>query len=156
MRKTFPYRKNSDSLIYRRAERLVLYTQAAKECAAHVQNPDAMADVTIDMSPTEGKKVDKALNCWEYMRCGREPGGVHAGMSGVCPAAVEQRLDKVHGGMNAGRACWVVAGTFSRGIAEGTFAREFKDCTKCSFYEMVQAEEGEYAWTVSLLFRLLK
>ncbi|HYA31141.1 MAG TPA: hypothetical protein VED67_00165 [Thermodesulfovibrionales bacterium] len=115
-----------------------------------------MADVTMHMNPTERKKVDRILNCWEYMRCGREAGGAHAGRSGVCPAALEQRLDKVHGGMNAGRACWVVAGTLSRGMTEGTFAKEFNDCAKCSFYEMVQAEEGEYAWPVSLLFRLLR
>ena len=47
-------------------------------------------------------------NCWEHKKCGREPGGSETESLGVCPAAVESRLDGVHGGRNAGRACWIV------------------------------------------------
>ncbi|GBE00072.1 hypothetical protein BMS3Abin07_02118 [bacterium BMS3Abin07] len=45
------------------------------------------------------------LNCWEFKRCGRQPGGEHEIDLGVCPATVEGRLDGVHDGVTAGRAC---------------------------------------------------
>ncbi len=53
----------------------------------------------------------KKLNCWEMKNCGREPGGAHANNLGICSATVETRLDGIHDGRNAGRSCWVVAGT---------------------------------------------
>ncbi|MBI5204670.1 MAG: hypothetical protein HZA11_07120 [Nitrospirae bacterium] len=81
-------------------------------------------------------------NCWEVKKCGREPGGVNVKELGVCPAATEDRLDGVHEGKNAGRACWVVAGTFCKGEVQGFFARKYKDCEKCDFYQMVRKEEG--------------
>jgi hypothetical protein len=80
------------------------------------------------------------LNCWEHMECGREPGGVNADVRGVCPATTDQRLDGVHGGINAGRACWVVSGTLCRGDVQGTFANK-ASCCFCSFYRAVVAEE---------------
>ncbi len=51
------------------------------------------------------------MNCWEFKKCERQPEGRKAVERGVCPAAVEKRLDIFHGGKNAGRACWVAAGT---------------------------------------------
>ena len=71
------------------------------------------------------------LNCWEFKKCGREPGGVHVRELGVCPAATEGRLDAVHGGRKAGRACWVVAGTLCKGETQGTFAVKFGACEAC-------------------------
>jgi len=81
------------------------------------------------------------VNCWEFKRCGREPGGEHARELGVCPAAIEQRLDSVHGGRMAGRACWVVAGTLCKGQVQGTFAVKFGSCEACDFYLAVREEE---------------
>lgn len=89
------------------------------------------------------------------MSCGREPGGMHAERSGVCAASTDQRLDKVHGGMNAGKACWVVAGTLGRGRSDCTFARDFKQCPNCTFYKVVKSEEGIHFWPPELLRRLL-
>lgn len=65
------------------------------------------------------------MNCWEFMKCGREPGGASAEEFGVCPASIESRLNNIHihGGKNAGRACWAVSGTLCMGKAQGTFAR---------------------------------
>jgi len=77
-------------------------------------------------------------NCWEVKNCGRASG--HNGDR--CPAATEFRLDEVHGGTNAGRACWVVAGTFCGGKVQGTFARKYETCEKCEFYRTVKQEEG--------------
>lgn len=81
------------------------------------------------------------LNCWEYKKCGREPGGAKVNELGVCPAATEQRLDGVHGGQCSGRACWVVSGTYCKGEVQGQFAKKFGECMKCDFYQLVKSEE---------------
>ncbi len=80
-------------------------------------------------------------NCWEIKKCGREPGGLHAQDLGVCPASEEKRLDGVHDGRNAGRSCWVVAGTLCGGEVQGTFAQKYKNCQVCDFYEQVRQQE---------------
>lgn len=82
------------------------------------------------------------LNCWEFMKCGREPGGANAQELGVCPAASDTRYDGIQGGKNAGRVCWVVVGTMCEGEVEGTFAKKFLDCKKCEFYRKVTREEA--------------
>ena len=97
------------------------------------------------------------LNCWEAMGCGREPGGKNAEELGICPAAAEEHLDAIHGGRNAGRACWVVAGTLCSGEVHGTFAHKYKDCGICEFYQKVKREEeeaGTFVMTIILLKRL--
>ncbi len=80
-------------------------------------------------------------NCWELMQCGREPGGIRTGQLGVCPASTEQRLDGTHNGKNAGRACWVVAGTLCKGEVQGLFAKKYQECSRCRFYVQVRDEE---------------
>ncbi|MBI4689332.1 MAG: hypothetical protein HY754_03555 [Nitrospirae bacterium] len=81
-------------------------------------------------------------NCWEIKNCGRYNGGEHVGDLGKCPAASEKRLDGIHDGTNAGRACWVIAGTLCRGEVQGSFAQKYKNCEKCDFYQGVRKEEG--------------
>lgn len=76
-------------------------------------------------------------NCWDFKNCKRGPGS----NGDACPAWKETRLDGVHDGTNAGRACWVVAGTFCGGIVQGTFAKKFDTCEKCEFYRTVKQEE---------------
>ncbi len=95
-------------------------------------------------------------NCWDFKRCGREPGGLNAEELGICPAATEEKLDGVHGGKNAGRACWVVAGTFCEGKAQGSFAKKYDTCGKCDFYQSVWQEEGpdRFILVVDLLKKL--
>ncbi len=94
-------------------------------------------------------------NCWEYKNCGREPGGIHVHDEGVCPATEEVRLNGVHGGWNAGRCCWVVAGTFCGGKIQGSFASKFHDCKTCDFYLAVQDEElPEFVFSSVLLTKL--
>jgi len=83
------------------------------------------------------------LNCWEYTKCGREEGGAHALELGVCPASLESKLDGTHGGAKAGRACWVVAGTFCKEPALGAHARSLHTCVDCKFFQLVEREEGE-------------
>ena len=82
------------------------------------------------------------LNCWQFKKCGREPGGSKAGELGVCPSAVEARVNGVNGGKNGGRACWALAGTLCGGQVQGTYATKLTNCLKCEFYTLVATEEG--------------
>jgi hypothetical protein len=81
------------------------------------------------------------LNCWEHKKCERHPGGKLAGELGVCPAATQQNLNGVHGGKNAGRACWAVAGTFCGGAVQGTEAQKQHNCWMCEVFQSVRKEE---------------
>ena len=97
----------------------------------------------------------KKMNCWEVKKCGREQNGLKSVEFGVCQAAVEQRLDGIHGGKAAGRACWAVSGTLCGGRIQGTFAKKYGNCEKCDFYKLVRKEEGlSYVYSPSLIAKL--
>ncbi|MGM0644639.1 MAG: protein kinase domain-containing protein [Thermodesulfobacteriota bacterium] len=81
-------------------------------------------------------------NCWEYMKCGKEPGGANVSETGVCPAALDTSNDGVNSGKCAGRFCWAVAGTMCGGTNQENFAEKRKSCLKCRFYKKVRAQEG--------------
>ena len=82
-------------------------------------------------------------NCWEYKMCGREPGGLKVTLLGACPAAAESKLDGLHAGKNAGRACWAISGTLCEGKVQGTYAQKLSNCLACEFYQLVGREEGD-------------
>lgn len=81
-------------------------------------------------------------NCWEFKKCGREPGGAKTKDLGVCPASTESRLDGTNEGKNGGRSCWALTGTLCGGQVQGTFAAKVGNCLKCEFYQKVGQEEG--------------
>ncbi len=81
-------------------------------------------------------------NCWEYRQCGREPEGVNAATLGVCPAAMDPSYNGINGGKNGGRFCWAVAGTFCGNKIQGTYAEKRASCLDCSFFRLVQKDEG--------------
>lgn len=83
-----------------------------------------------------------AVNCWEYKKCGREPGGAKAIELGVCAAATDKRVNGMNSGVNGGRACWAITGTLCGGKVQGTFASKLANCMQCEFYQMVGIEEG--------------
>jgi hypothetical protein len=83
----------------------------------------------------------KRANCWEFKKCGREPGGDAIHDLGICPASTTEKLDGLHGGKNAGRACWFVVGTLCHSGVQGTFAKKYKSCMFCDFYKQVKEEE---------------
>ncbi|MDP2940376.1 MAG: hypothetical protein Q8O13_09940 [Candidatus Omnitrophota bacterium] len=83
------------------------------------------------------------LNCWEFMKCGREQGGEKVNELGVCPAAIETSANGLNEGKNAGRICWAVSGTFCGGKVQGTFAKKKQSCMECEFFKMVEQEEGK-------------
>ncbi len=95
-------------------------------------------------NPREGRRVGK-LNCWEYMKCGRQPGGENARRFGVCPAATDTLWDGVHRGEKGGRICWKIPQThchqFLKETSPETFAVKYQDCRMCNFYDHVRFEE---------------
>ncbi len=94
-------------------------------------------------------------NCWEFKKCGREPGGDKSVELDICPAADETRVNGTNSGKNGGRACWVLAGTLCGGKVQGTFASKVGNCLKCEFYQLVRAEEGtDFEKSMNILDRL--
>lgn len=84
------------------------------------------------------------LNCWEFMHCGREPGGANVGELGVCPAATETKYNSINRGYNSGRFCWYIEATCCDGDVQGVFFDKFDSCIKCDFFLKVQKEEGRH------------
>jgi hypothetical protein len=82
------------------------------------------------------------INCWEFKKCGRNPGGTKVVELGVCPASIETRTDNINRGKNGGRACWAISGTLCGGKVQGTFATKLTNCMQCEFYQQVGSEEG--------------
>lgn len=82
----------------------------------------------------------KKLNCWEFMKCGRDPQGAQAAQWGVCPASTHSSTDGFNSGKNGGRICWSVAGTLCSTI-QGKFAKTVTSCLECEFYIRVMKEE---------------
>ncbi len=82
-------------------------------------------------------------NCWEYMKCGREPGGIFADELGLCPVPTLEYCNGMNRGKCAGRICWAISGTLCMEKISGIFAKELKSCMTCKFYEKVQEEEGD-------------
>ena len=81
------------------------------------------------------------INCWEFKKCGREPGGHNSKEMGVCPAAIDTNFDGINHGENGGRVCWAVAGTLCDGEVQGLFAMKIDTCLKCDFFQKVSEEE---------------
>ncbi len=64
----------------------------------------------------------RALNCWEFKKCGRERGGAKSKELGVCLVYPTQ-----------GRHCAQVAGSLCGGTVQGTFAKKLFNCSQCDF-----------------------
>jgi len=94
------------------------------------------------------------LNCWEFKKCGREVGGSKTAELGVCPTSSDNRLNGVHGGTNAGRACWVMDSTLCDGKIQGGFKEKYKECFNCEFYKLIVQEEASYIQYEFLLKKL--
>lgn len=96
------------------------------------------------------------INCWEFKKCGREPGGGKVKELDVCLAATETRLSGVHGGRNAGRVCWAVTGTFCNANVQGSFAIKISSCRQCDFFNLVVNEEGKNLLKINDILAILK
>ncbi len=71
--------------------------------------------------PYQSEEEMTRTPCWRFMKCGRDTDSELK-----CPAYP-----------HFGRVCWAVAGTFSEGKVQGTFAQKYEDCRKCEFYKKV-------------------
>lgn len=80
-------------------------------------------DGLIDRYFSAGFQESARLNCWEFMKCGREVGGAKAQELGICPAYPDH-----------GRHCAHIVGTLCGGEVQGSFARKFINCLKCPFF----------------------
>lgn len=100
------------------------------------------ANVKIAEKAMSRLRGNKKLNCWEFMKCGRQPGGAHVGDLGVCPVTVDAEHDNTNNGLNAGRFCWRVAGSYCDGEVQGTWAQKILNCASCAFFKKVVEEEG--------------
>lgn len=85
----------------------------------------------------------RRLNCWEFKKCGREPGGTNVSEFGVCPAAQIEKLKGINRGKKGGRACWAIVGTMCGGKVQGVYAEKISTCSNCDFYEYVCLQEGK-------------
>ena len=83
-------------------------------------------------------------NCWEFMKCGREPGGNNVDELGICPATIDHSCNGINCGKNAGRICWTISGTFCSGKIQGSFAKKWYNCLDCEFFKQTKQEEGRH------------
>lgn len=100
--------------------------------------------------------MEKKLNCWEFMKCGREPGGRNVSELGLCSVITNQDADGINDGTNGGRVCWAIAGSFCQTHIEGTFARKIPSCMMCEFYDLVLKEEGKSVFNLTKRMTLEK
>ena len=82
-------------------------------------------------------------SCWDFKKCGRQPGGARVADLGVCPASIASEADGLNGGRNGGRICWALTGTLCGGKVQGTFAEKLGNCVECDFYRLVGVEQGK-------------
>ncbi len=81
-------------------------------------------------------------NCWEFMQCGMEEGGVNAEKHGVCPASIGGLCDGVNNGRFAGRFCWAIQDTKCGCKKQGTKEEQLMNCINCKFLQKVNDDEG--------------
>jgi len=86
--------------------------------------------------------VERRMNCWEFMKCGREIGGEKAEELGVCAAAVYPHADGINRGVNGGRICWAIVGSYSCYVGKSSLTGKKLLCYDCEFHKKVLAEEG--------------
>ncbi len=70
------------------------------------------------------------MECWEFMKCGREGGGSRASELGICPAWPDH-----------GHACSLVAGHLCRGLVRELHGRDMDSCQDCEFYQRTQVTQ---------------
>lgn len=85
-----------------------------------------------------------SLNCWEFMKCGREPGGKKASDLGVCPASTFELTDGYLNGKFGGKACAYIFGDFcSESIKKSSGGKGKKACAACDFYNELKYRHRE-------------
>jgi hypothetical protein len=83
---------------------------------------------------------DNNLNCWQFKKCGREPGGKNVLEYGVCLIPVEIGLDGTNNGKNGGRSCWMQREYACEEIMRTCNVQEIRECRQCDFYKIVKED----------------
>ena len=97
------------------------------------------------------------MNCWDFRKCGREPGGERAQEHGVCPTALFEAADGYLGGRMGGKACAFLIGTFCCNLVPGTEPGRLKDCPACDFFNHLKDRHGrEFSIPAFLAYRGMK
>jgi len=81
-------------------------------------------------------------NCWEIKKCGREQKLSGQKDTEICPAALSESHDGINDGINAGRICWRVTGTYCDGETQASYVFKAMNCAKCEVYQQIRKEEG--------------
>jgi len=76
--------------------------------------------------------MQKMQNCWEFKKCGREPGGAIAEQLGICPTTVAEFANGLNGGINGGRICWAI---------NWKSVDDKVACMNCDFFCLLEGEE---------------
>ncbi|MCI4625801.1 MAG: hypothetical protein L3V56_07545 [Candidatus Magnetoovum sp. WYHC-5] len=97
--------------------------------------------------PIDLPKAVRAMNCWEFSDCGRQPGGKNATRRGICPASTLQEANGFLGGKNGGRACAFIIGSFCAATIKGTKKDMTKNCLECDFFLLLK---GYYGYKMSI------
>jgi uncharacterized protein YunC (DUF1805 family) len=123
--------------------RSVEVSDAAKKLGIEV-GMIARDALMIMSEPDNPEKVNTntKMNCWEFKKCGREPGGKNAHL-GECPAATFTLADGFCGGKNGGRGCVYITGTYCDHNIQGAHRDKEKSCQICEFYNIVRSESGD-------------
>ncbi len=102
----------------------------------------ALKDLSQAANEVSQLPQDKT-NCWDFMKCGRGPENSSKKACHTCPATNSSTLDGLNDGEKAGRACWLIAGTFCSNNISGTFAEKIESCRDCDFYRHVNKNSGQ-------------
>ena len=86
--------------------------------------------------------MNNKINCWDYMKCGKGPGGENTDEFGICPIAKETVADGLNGGMNGGRICWIIAENCCLEDVKCSKLHRKTSCFSCEFRYKVTIEEG--------------
>ncbi len=148
--------------LYRLENRVPRFKPVSQKIASFISSKVSrdLADLrqwSLLCSSARTGSVPGRKNCWEYTGCRRETHGGFANVLGVCPAALESRLDGIHGGRNGGRSCWVVSNTHCHGNVGKPYEQKMKTCSQCGFYRSVKWEEAvSFIQSDGLLLKLLQ
>ena len=83
------------------------------------------------------------MNCWEFKKCGREPGGENTQKLGVCRAAIESKFNNINNGKNSGRYCWKVKVSEDNHNSSNKTLSAIMTCIECDFFMKVKSEEQD-------------
>jgi len=102
------------------------------------------------LASLEATSTDK-INCWEFHGCDVEPISDYVIDFRVCAATWTEEMHGVHGGKNAGRACWAVVGSMCGLHNSDRTCMHAATCEECDFYKLVREEEGDAFIPVEVL-----